>query len=586
MAKFKLNSTPSICFFYHAAALVALLLFRFIYPDFDSLDKLLDVFWFRARLARGFLTFIDMFPALFISSLVLPYAITVYGKSAARRFSTRFFDSFKPQIISCIVGSVIYALLYLGAAPALERYQSRAQSETRLFAESRKKAERFAAEEKWAQAAVFFALCDHIWPHAEPLSGLREKILAGMERLRYGRENRPRSAGEKAAGVPAIDPLDAVDALRLAKEALNKERYYDAHWLANAAERLARPQSIEAVEAVRTASLAWNAISRIESSREDEELFAFYRRKREGYEALLSGEWLRAYYLFNALIKEAPLDPDVRKYFALSEEGLLSITFFIDEMDLAVGDALNDTVFSIPRSEKGGRLVLRLEALTVFDDAAFGRGLEALSFSPQGALQYRLSSEAVKILPVSVNGEWRTAILLSAVDRDNPAIRLDPVWSGGTEERGPQILLDMAFEDFLLAAAVQEGTRGFFLQDFWQAAKKLDNNGYVPEVFYVWIIRTLMKIAAFPSFAILGVIIGWKYRAKYKVRYAIYPMLITLPLVFYLLNSLARSAVNTLVIYAVLSLGFTGAFFSMIGAAFLFFAVSLFLLAAQRSEVN
>jgi hypothetical protein len=583
MAKFKLNSAPSICIFYHAAALVALVVFRFIYPDFEGGDKLLDVFWFRARFARGLLTFIEVFPALFMSSLVLPYAITVYGKSAARRFSTRFFDSFKPQIISCIAGSVIYAVLYLGAAPALERYQQRAQSETRLFDESKKKAERFAAEEKWAQAAVFFALSDHIWPGADQLSGLREKILAGMERLRYGRENRPQKAGQKPPGLLAA-PLDAVDALKLAKDALNKERYYDAHWLANAAERLARPQSAEAVEAVRTASLAWNAISRIESSREDEQLFAFYRRKREGYEALLSGEWLRAYYIFNALAKEAPLDPDVRKYFALSEEGLLSITFFIDEMDLAVGDALSNTVFSIPRSEKGGRLVLRLEALTVFDDAAFGRGLEALSFSPQGTLYYRLSSEAVKILPVSVNGEWRTALLLSAVDRDNPAIRLDPVWSGGSGELRPQVLLDMPFEDFLLAAAVQEGTRGFFLQDFWQAAEKLGDNGYVPEVFSVWILRTLMRIAAFPSFAVLGVIIGWKYRAKYKVRYALYPMLVTLPLVFSLLSSLVQSALNTLVIYSVLSLGFSGAFVLMIGSSVLFFALSLFLLSAQRSE--
>jgi hypothetical protein len=579
--KFKLNSTPSICLLYPGAALIALVIFRFIYPDFEGGDKLLAVFWFRARLARGILTFIDLFPALFISALVLPYAITVYGKSGAQRFSTRFFDSFKPQIISCIAGSVIYALLSLGAAPALERYQMRAQSETRLFDESKKKAERFAAEEKWAQAVVFFALCDHIWPDAEQLSGLREKILAGMERLRYGRENR-RNAGQKSPGVPAIEPLDAASALKLAKDALNKERYYDAHWLANAAERLARPQSAEAVEAVRTASLAWNAISRIENSREDERLFAFYRKKREGYEALLSGEWLRAYYLFNALVKEAPLDPDVRKYFALSEEGLLSITFFIDEMDLSVGDALSNTVFSIPRSEKGGRLVLRLEALTIFDDAAFGRGLEALSFSPQGTLRYRLSSDAVKILPVPVNGEWRTALLLSAVDRDDPAIRLDPVWSGGSDERSSQVLLDMPFEDFLLAAAVQEGTSGFFLQDFWQASEKLGETGYAPEVFYVWILRALMKIAAFPSFAVLGVIIGWKYRAKYRVRYAFYPMLITLPLVFSLLSSLAESALNTLVIYSVLSFGFSGAFALMIGSSALFFALSLFLLSAQR----
>jgi hypothetical protein len=574
-----------IAVIYNFTALIVLIFFRFIYPDFAGNVLLLDVFWFKARLARGILTYVDMFPSIFMSALALPFAFKIHKQEAETRFSRAFFDSLRPHLLVCIIGTIIYTLLCLIAVPLLGNYEIRIQRESRLYRGAIERAELLAGEEKWIEAASFFAVCEQIWPENSRYDALADRIATGIERLRYSHDAPgPRTKKTSLGALPGVgDPLNAQDALALAKKALNGERYYDAHWLANTAERLAKQGSVEATDAARTASLAWNAIARMEPSQDEELLFSIYRRKREGYEALISSEWLRAYYIFRLLSNDAPSDPDVQKYLTMSERGLQTVAFFLDEMDGAVGDAQLDVVFSLP-DEGSGRVVIRIEALTNFSDAAFGRGLEVLGFSQQSKLVFRLSSAVVKIVPVPLNGRWYTTLILRAVDRENAMLVREPVWTGNAAYAGgPQLLLDIPFEEFLLAAAAQNGTQGFFLRDLWTAAETLGRDGYVPQVFAAEIIRMIAEMVFFPAFAVAALIIGWKYRARFRVRYALFPMMVVMPLVFHLGGTLMRVVVNSLAIWLALSWGIIASLAITMAGALVLFTCSLFILAAQRS---
>lgn len=589
LGKLSLESTsaPFACTIYTIFSFVVLIIFRFIYPDFDVSSQLLDDFWVKARFTRGVLTFIDLFPAVFMSALTIPFALKIHSGSSEKRFSMAFFDSLKPHLACCIAGTIVYTFLSLIAMPLLTNYELRLQSESRLYTTAREKAAEFAEKEQWLDAAMFYSICEYILPEAAAKDSLAETIASGVERLRYGREN---SAGAKKTPPMALPgysaSLNENEALALAKKAFQNGRYYDAHWLANTAERLAKPSSTEAADAARTASLAWNAISRMEPTSDEERLFSIYRRKREGYEALVNGEWLRSYYIFTALLNDAPNDTDVQNYYSLSKQGVSSVAFFLDEIDTAAGNTMGNVIFSLPASDKGGRIVLRIETLTLLEDAAFGRGVEAISFSPQNILEWRLSSELVKILPMSINGQWRTALILHAVDRTNPSISKKPVWTGRvpTAAEENQLLLSLSFEELQLAAQAQQGGSGFFLSDLWLAAHSLGENGFIPEVFYVRIVRVLAQVIFFPALAIIAIVIGWKYRAKFHVRYAFYPMLVVLPLVVSLIGVLLRAVIHAVAVWAVISFGISSAMLIFITTAIISFAVCVFFLAAQRGK--
>lgn len=602
-----MHGPQAVAIKFSLAALVCVCVFRFIYPDFDSLSysatgystPLLDIFWFKARLVSGILTYIEFFPAVFMAALTLPFALKVYESRGDSRFQTTFFESLRPHLMTGIAGTLIYALLSLVVSPLLNNYTIKAQRESILYSAARERAEAFAKEEKWVEASGFFAVCDRIWPQNDALSDLEGKISSGMERLRYSRAERVRRSNA-LGGIPGQPvPVNAAEALALAKRALAAERYYDAHWLSNTAESLAREGSVEAADAARTASLAWNAIARLEPSEDEKLLYSIYKRKREGYEALISGEWLRAYYIFNALIKDAPSDPDVRKYLTMSEAGLETVAFFLDEMDLAIGDIESNAVFSLPNREDGltgesGRIVFRIEALTTFEDVSYGRGLEAIGFSARNEPLFRVSAQSVKIMPISISDSWQTVLLLRAVDRENEAVRQEPLWGGATggsgavsgarnRRGGSQLLLSIQYEDFLLASAAQSGADGFFLNDLWTSAKRLEDAGFVPQVFETEILRQIAEPALFPAVAVLALVIGWKYRSLFRVRYSIYPMLIVLPMVFSMMGALLRSLVRSGLIWTLLSFGFAPALVSLAAASILSFALSVFLLAAQRN---
>jgi hypothetical protein len=572
---------------YVTVSFIVILAFRFIFP---GEDVPLENFFLPWRLMRGVADFIGLFPALVMTALVIPFGFMADGNDGFARFSPLFILKIQGSILVAVVASACYGLLFFAVLPMAQESQSDMRYKGELFRTARQRAEAHFARNEWQEAYHFFNICENIWPLSPPLESLRRRILLGPESLGRGDgEQRPRSnAGDPVAGNNAPPQRQAVqdarEALGLARTASAEERYYDAHWLATLASRLARPGSMEAQEAARVASLAWNAVSSLEPGIRETENYSIYHLKRQGYEAMVANEWIQAYYIFRELSELTPDDPDVAKFFAMSRQGAIGIAFFVDELEEDIGQNMTNAVFSIPLASPGGRAVLRAESLLACPDYSYAIGLELMAFDGDNTPLYTAQARYAKLVPMTVQGIPRLVILLRALDRHDENVRWEPVWDGPARPGlgDAQIALAATYEDFLRLSKARRSVDSLFLGDLLVMGRNFGNYGYIPQVFQAEIIRRISVPLTLLPLSILAIVTGWRFRAQTKPGFLAYPMLALIPLVFNGAAQLIQGFFNMLGLALLLSAGFSLAVGVIIGGYLIFFILTMIILAAQH----
>ncbi|MDR1211198.1 MAG: hypothetical protein LBK40_03090 [Spirochaetaceae bacterium] len=564
-------------------ALVLIVVFRMIYPGQGAPLPVYAIPW---RLSTGFLNFAELFPALAVSALIVSFGIQKVPGEQYGSFSVKFLDLIRGHILAAIIASVLYSVLFLAVCPLVQGYKSSMVFNGYLFRSAKERAQVLAAENSWVEAGQFLAICQRIWGESPETETLRVQVNIGLEDLRRAESSPDREAPQKrpASWVPA----GAAEAANRARIAFNEERYYDAHWFAVLAEKLSEPGSAEYGMISQLAARAWNAIASLEPNNQEKLAYSLYHKKRDGYNALVSEDWIRAYYIFRELAELSPDDPDVGNFLSMSEAGVKNGAFFIDEMDMAIGEILNGAIFSLPRLPSG-RVVVRFASLSNFRDFSYGIGVEILGFNGGSSPAYRVEAPYSKIRPLTVDlsdsGNSRTVLLLRALDRENENQRWEPRWEalpGETEEGGVQLVLDIAYDDFLLSAEARRGLGNLSIGDLLDGAKNLGTRGHIPELFQAEVLHRLGEPVMFLPFAIIAVIAGWRLRAVKRPRYTGIPMLGIIPLVFAALFAAFRAFVYNFGSFLVLTLSFHLALGVLIAVSLVFFIVSLIALAGQH----
>ena len=602
MAKQPQNSSPLAVFImYIAAAFAGLCAYQFFFPPQSMMIEILGCFKISWRFTNAVILFIELFPALAFSGLVIPFGLkehsdggyagtTFVGKKG---FSSDFLKHLFWPVITACLSAITYSLLFFLALPLTMNLHNSIQDRSELFAKAKLKAEEKAAAREWAEATQFIDICDRIWPENDEITRLKVRLIDSLASYRQSLQASKEEAEDARpvwGGIPG-DPVNAVDALRLSEAAFNAERYYDSHWLAALAERLAGGGSIEEGTARTLASRAWDKIQELEPNALEKEKFSLYRMKRDAYEAMNYGNWVNAFYAFQELSALTPNDPDVIKYLEACKNGVLRMAFFIDELDMSLGTTLGSAVFSLPGPD-GGRLIARFNSLALLKDNAYAWGAETLSADNEGRLRYRVNSEYGKIIPVTGrdlegNPDNKTVLLLQALDRADKTKTSDPVWTNDSGIPGPeyganQILLPVSYDDFLLLSRVKQGKEALSFRELFTAEKTFENFGYLKESFRAEIFRRLGNAVFFLPMAVLALILGWRYRARKKPRYVYVPMLVLLPVVFYGAVHFYRNIINNLSVWLSLSMGLQAALVCLCAGAFVLFILALILLAAQH----
>ena len=592
----KFRSPPVVFIFYLLASCLLIMGFRFIFPGEASPLPYFSRNW---RLLRGLIDVLSLFPALALSALVVPFGMIHESPEIYGSFSPKFFDRLNGPVTVAICSAILYSLVCFLAMPLARDYEENLYYKAELYRLAKERAETHRKTGEWLEVMQFIGIAESVWDNSPELTAIKTEASI------YFEENRYREAAEHEAARTALtadlrdaalsglpdqrQPVDAADAIALGEEAFAAERYYDAHWFATLGTRLARQGSIEEANAIRLSGRVWNRIESLQPNRLEREIHSLYQLKVSGYEAMISGDWIRAYYIFQELVERSPDDPDAMNYFIASERGTKETSFFIDEMELSLGHNLTGALFSLPtrnRNGTAGRAVLRFSSLSTAGDYAYGTGFEYMGFSGDARQLVRVRAPYVKLLPVTLDGQRKVLVLMRALDRRDEKQRWEAEWNYDGEAAyrtgDAQIVLETSFEDFLVLFRIQRGLPNLSMAELFSTSKTLGDMGYVPQAFDSEILNRLGTVLFFLPMTIFALVIGWRYRAKNRPRYLFIPMLPVLPLVFNGITHLFQIIFGNLGIWLTLSLGFVWALVIFIAAMVLFFVLSLIILAAQK----
>ncbi|MDR1868286.1 MAG: hypothetical protein LBQ77_08510 [Treponema sp.] len=536
-----------------SAALAAFLIiiFRFIVPVESSP---LPRYFFSWHLNQGIFEFTQLYPAIALTALLIPASVLYRSDSIS-------FAILKWHLISALFSAVLYTVLVLLVGPLSSDALDSMRVHSIVFKRSLEQAQSFIAEKDWESAARPLAMCAKIWHKNEEVQVLLKEIS-----IRRGTVYRAPEQDYTAAVVPPGErvPVNAAEAIRMAEEAFNKGLYFDSHWLATLGARIARPGSTESYKATLLASQAWNMIDSSDISIQNQARQELYQQKIDGYTALITEDWVHAYYVFKTLSNTYPNDPDVQRFLHMSEQALVHKAFFIDELEQRVGDILTGVVLSLPVSaiitqeyptdpSSSDRAVLYIDSLSTFSDSSFGTHASFEVFEEdQGISQYTVTAPYVKMMPITLEGRAQTLVLLQALDRFHPEQRWNPVWAGAEQPYERSIILfDLPYDDLLILAKLQRGMDNLSITDILTVARSFARYGVPSKVFSAELLYSFVDSLCFIILSIFALGIGFHFKVHARVAFLLFPLLIAVSItVLYECINLFRSLLNLLCMLA------------------------------------
>jgi hypothetical protein len=615
----------------------------FAYGFFTSNSSLiLPPFRAEWRVLSGIELILVFFPTAALAGITLPFGIIFKKPDESAIFIPGHNADFIRVIGVTLVIASLTAVCDFFARPYFFGKSESLSVKTETFERSISRLNKLLEEnknledEELREALHLIAVCNYIWSDNLSLARIVNRVMADYDSFQFAKDTflsaNPLpglgglSTGDRLDDAPSAkhfsggrEPVNAEEALQFARAAYAENRLYDAHWLARIASFLAKEGSLEQDSALAFQVEVWNAIASLEPLAEEVYASGLYRTKREGYKLMSEGNWIRAYYTFIELQKQNSGDADLPIFIATCREGLANIAFFLDELDFTSADLYSSAIFSLPKNTGGGRVVLRFDSLSCFSDAAWGEKLEALAFDSMRKPQLRITAPFVKIAPITVSGSPKTALYLRSLDRDNRALRWNPVWEFPARDslereasvrENPansrsdlpetldtltlaafyesgldgQYILDISYENFLLAAKMlRSGATSSSFLDAYRAELQLESAGFAPEVFNARMLQGLEAPLFMLPLCILAFLIGHRYRiGKRKARWSFIPMLIILPMVYDSVISIIRRVAVSLSTLLCLNLSFPLAVSALLAIAGLSFAVLMFALATEK----
>lgn len=589
MAEQRRLSAPVLLAGYALFSFIAIALREYFFPQ---TPEPLPPFFLKWRFFHAALTYASAFPAIALAAIAGSFGFGAWGLSGDDRFTHGLFEEIRTPLITSFVAAAVYAVLFLFVQPISIDAVGDMKSKGILFKTSVQKAEAAIARGDWNEAGGYLSICRQVWPNSPDTKEARDRFEVGSAANRAQRSLKRTADQAPKTGVSfpgTTARTTATEALALSRKAFAAGRYFDAHWLATLGEKLAKPDASEKAQAARAATEAWNAIAKTEPNASDKSAYSIYKRKRDGYAAIQSEDWIRAYFIYEDLISTRQDDPDVTRFLKMSEEGLRGVSFFANEVGSSIGAVDLNVVLSLPRNDKG-RDILRIRRMHPFADAAYGEGLELLSFDAAGNLRYRTEAPYVKAVPFSVEHPDQgridaTALIMLALDREDESVRRRPKWTQvavpiSSETR---LMLEVPYENLLLAARARRGAAALSILELEKSAAVLQPYGFVAELFRAEMLRRFIEPFAFLSLSVFVLGMAWRTRAPKGTGIGAFLVLALLPFAFDVLVQSYRLLASTSATLFAVTLPFVAALAATLALQAVLLLISLLVLAGHRS---
>jgi hypothetical protein len=365
--------------------------------------------------------------------------------------------------------------------------------------------------------------------------------------------------------------------------------YFNAHYYASLVLEISKSRDGNLASAKQLASDAWNKLTEIDAFENDLSGQVFYRKK-EGYTALTSGDYSKAYYIFYDLLEKYPLDYDIKNFYEISKELLSTRYFFIDEtLDKQQFEKFRNVFFTLPRLD-GGKDIISIKGITSIETTGgmiqYLRGFSIVSYDKNErwlmslSVPYakmcsypleNMSQELIDYISEISNTRFVPYIFLKSVDRKSESIFLEPRFEK-SEDYKPEFttsyVMPLPFEDFSMLCDVSHGPDTMSLISLYRFARIASDYGYSTEIYFQSLINRLSYPLLLLICFIFSSILAWNSRIFVDDSFK-FTWLLLFPIIIALSYTLVRAIrfVLSLLFYAILA---------YVGNAALF--ISLFIL--------
>ena len=410
--------------------------------------------------------------------------------------------------------------------PALNKKLNYYQDRLELMGEYKRVAAKLFAQGDAELAFEYAKLANEIDPTNEDV----QKLMIASELAANKTQDVPKvSVSKKIKKIEKFqnrilpeEPYSVFKLLITAQQCLDKEDWFGAHYYAQMAIDASSPKDINVPALKDISAVAWNHISQAQAEKLTEEQ-KIYAKKVEGYSALISGDFLKAYYIFRTLSlksKALSVDPDVVRYLNIANEKLEEEYFFIDEtFNLQGFETVNNVHFSI-RNNDGTTSVYFIKGVTPVAESAslvqYLRGLSIFVIDYDG--KYKLGkyvpyakmsslstdffdAESKKLIGITDSIKEIPYIMVNSVDRNKEGVIHKPIRKGGYGRYFEEnfVLLPIPYEDFDLVKQASADLDSMNIISLFKFMNKATFFGYSQEV----VCQTLLDRILYPLFVLV-----------------------------------------------------------------------------------
>lgn len=523
-----------------------------------SIPQLIPGQEFSYRLFSSLRIFLELLPAIILSSYVVAYAI-VFGKDDKHimvKYSPYILSRFKHVAIFSIIGTSIVICGQEIGTPLITHKLTRMLEAPSLYQEYMQAARKYDSQGDLVFAIQYARAAELIDPNSQEAITLKGDLEVRIEGSDYdaplhdillSQENLQSSSMERNA--------TSYELLKKARQAYQDESWLNAHYYSILAQRVAEPGSANEEDAKVMAADAWNMLA--EPGRfENDEAEERYRQKKLAYSQLMAGNVVEAYYKFSDLLQRYPTDEDVRRYHTAATMEMESQYFFLDEIPISDGMEDSRNVAFRLQQQDGSESVVFIKGLSSVGNTGglmqYARGLSVYDFGKDGQFRKSLYVPYAKILSQSIasldeqsqrklafsqlNPEKDAVpmIMLESLDRIHPNSLNKPTYTfaeGVSQTTNSILFLPMDYKDFLMLKNTSLNPEEMMLTDIIRMAFKAQDYGYAQIIYGQAACNRMSTPLLFIVLFLLAASVGWNYRimsGSFRVAWSLTPILLTM----------------------------------------------------------
>lgn len=488
---------------------------------------------FLYKFQNGLLLFFKLLPAIFVAGIIIGYSWG-FGKqnnNPPHRFSEIFVIYLKNVIISSLICTSLCFLAAEVGIPLISYSRAQMEENSKNIDEYIILAKKNLATGDYGTALFYANYVLDIAPNSQEAIDLarfiEESQFLNKKEIVSDNDVLPTLVTTK------ISDMTVPELFKKATEYYAKEDYFNAHYYSSLVLEISKLNYANRDYAKQLASDSWNKLLHIDAFENDLSKEVF-QRKKEGYIALSSGDYFKAYYIYQDLLEKYPLDYDIKNFYETSKELLGTRYFFIDEtLDKQQFEKFRNVFFTIPRLD-GGKDIISIKGITSIDTTGgrvqYLRGFSVVSYDKNDEWIMSLSVPYAKMCSMPLEnmsqeltdyiGEFSKTkfvpyLFLKSVDRKYENIFITPrieTKDGLNLISATSYVMPIPFEDFAMLCDVSHGPETMSLISLYKFSKVASDYGYSSEIYSQSLINRFSYPVILLICFLLASIIAWNSR--------------------------------------------------------------------------